>query len=55
MISLRNVVSTEETETASLHGLANPARRILVVEDDSDIRRFNAEALRRSGYQGGHC
>jgi DNA-binding response OmpR family regulator len=30
----------------------NPApRRILVVEDDGDMRRLNTEVLRRSGYQ----
>jgi DNA-binding response OmpR family regulator len=30
---------------------AKPARRILVVEDDCDIRRINAVALQRAGYR----
>jgi DNA-binding NtrC family response regulator len=30
---------------------ATPANRILVVDDDVDIRRINAEALRRGGFQ----
>jgi len=30
---------------------ANPLHRILVVEDDGDIRRLNAEALKGSGYE----
>jgi CheY-like chemotaxis protein len=34
-----------------LHPQTSPPRRILVVEDDSVIRRLNAEVLTRSGYQ----
>jgi DNA-binding response OmpR family regulator len=29
----------------------NPASRILVVEDDKDVREFNTKALSRSGYE----
>ena len=33
-----------------LAGRANPTHRILVVEDDADLRRLNAEVLMNSGY-----
>jgi DNA-binding response OmpR family regulator len=36
---------------ASLSLRTNPLRRILVVEDEPDIRRLNAEVLKSSGYQ----
>ena len=44
--------SRAETPASIPDGWENKVsrRRILVVEDDDDIRRFNAEALTRSGY-----
>ncbi len=38
-------------QTAELHRQPNPRPRILVVEDDEDIRRLNAEVLTVSGYK----
>ena len=42
---------TGETNTALLQSQAGPPRRILVVDDDSDIRRLSAAMLKRSGYE----
>jgi len=39
-----------EKAKASLTLQTNPLRRILVVEDEPDIRRLNAVALNRAGY-----
>jgi DNA-binding response OmpR family regulator len=39
-----------KNEILHLNG-KRPAHRILVVEDDPDLRRFNAEKLINSGYQ----
>ena len=46
-----NVAPTEKTGPARLQCQANPPHRILVVDDDADIRLLNAEVLKRSGYQ----
>lgn len=46
-----NFLSHSEKPVATpLPSQANPPRRILVVEDDGDIRRLNSEALLGSGY-----
>jgi DNA-binding response OmpR family regulator len=47
----KHVVSTQRTESASAQGCTASPRRILVVEDDGDIRRLNAEVLKCSGYE----
>jgi two-component system OmpR family response regulator len=39
-----------EPASAPALGQPTPAHRILVVEDDEDIRRINAEVLAHSGY-----
>lgn len=39
------------TGSLSLQCQVKPAHRILVVEDEPDIRRINAVALQRAGYQ----
>jgi DNA-binding response OmpR family regulator len=36
---------------AAIQSKPNPVHRILVVEDDDDIRRINVEVLIKSGYQ----
>jgi DNA-binding response OmpR family regulator len=41
---------TESPAGATIQCSANPPRRILVVEDDSVLRKFNAEFLISSGY-----
>jgi DNA-binding response OmpR family regulator len=46
-----NVVPTEGTDRVSTHGRTNSPKRILVVDDEGDIRRLNAEVLKRSGYE----
>ena len=40
-----------EPAGAALQGERNPPHRILVVEDEPDIRRLNAEVLKSSGYE----
>jgi DNA-binding NtrC family response regulator len=40
-----------EANGAQTRAETNPPRRILVVDDDGDIRRLNAELLTRFGYQ----
>jgi DNA-binding response OmpR family regulator len=42
--------SISPTGSSPLEYQAKPASRILVVEDDPDIRRINAVALHRAGY-----
>jgi DNA-binding response OmpR family regulator len=41
----------EKTANTPLQGRTKPARRILVVEDDRDIRHLNTALLTNSGYQ----
>ncbi len=45
------VPQTFEKAKVSLSLRVNPLRRILVVEDEPDIRRLNAEVLQSSGYE----
>jgi two-component system response regulator QseB len=40
-----------EPASVSLQSRTHPTRRILVVEDDSDIRQLGTELLTRSGYE----
>jgi DNA-binding response OmpR family regulator len=47
----RNIQQIENSASAPLQSKSNPSQRILVVEDNRDIRRFNAEKLINSGYQ----
>jgi DNA-binding response OmpR family regulator len=47
----KNVVPTGQADSASTQIQTNPPHRILVVEDDSDIRRLDAEVLKSSGYE----
>jgi DNA-binding response OmpR family regulator len=46
----RKTSRTEKPASAPLQSKPNPSQRILVVEDNRDIRRFNAEKLTNSGY-----
>ena len=46
-----NVPQTEASSGAQARCQSTPANRILVVDDDVDIRQVNAEVLRRFGYQ----
>jgi two-component system OmpR family response regulator len=46
-----HVLPSWEPAGAPLKTHTNPPHRILVVEDDDDIRQLNAEVLIRSGYQ----
>jgi len=47
----KNVVLAEKTDSVLIQNKTNLSHRILVVEDDSDIRRLNAEVLKISGYE----
>ena len=44
------ILQMGSSANAALRCPTNPPRRILVVEDDADIRRLNAEVLTESGY-----
>jgi DNA-binding response OmpR family regulator len=46
-----NVVLAEKTGSVLIQSKMNPPQRILVADDDSDIRRLNAEVLKNSGYE----
>jgi DNA-binding response OmpR family regulator len=46
----RNIPQIENSASAPLQSKSNPGQRILMVEDDRDTRRFNAEKLINSGY-----
>ena len=46
----RTVDAGEPASARTRSGII-PTHRILLVDDDSDIRRLNAEALKRSGYE----
>ena len=46
-----SVPQTEESLGAQSRCQATPANRILLVDDEMDIRQVNAEVLRRYGYQ----
>jgi len=44
-------LQTGASASAALQCQTNPPQRILVVDDDADIRRLNFEVLTESGYQ----
>jgi DNA-binding response OmpR family regulator len=46
----KKILRTSEPAGAPIQRPAGPTRRILVVEDEPDIRRLNAEVLKDSGY-----
>ena len=48
---VNNTLQTGEPSGTSLLCQTNPPRRILVVEDEPDIRQLNAEVLKNSGYE----
>src|SRR5580658_9463351 len=50
-MSVQKNSEAAELTHAPLHRTTNPRQRILVVEDDADIRRVNTEVLIYSGYQ----
>lgn len=45
------IPQTAKSAGPQVRGLTNPSRRILVVDDDADIRQVNAEVLSGAGYQ----
>jgi DNA-binding response OmpR family regulator len=45
------ILPTGAPTSAALECQTNPPKRILVVEDDADIRQLNTEVLMESGYQ----
>ena len=47
----RTISGAEEPASAELQSRILPPHRILVVEDDSTIRRLNTQILLRSGYE----
>jgi DNA-binding response OmpR family regulator len=46
-----HIKQTGASASAALQCPANPPQRILVVEDDADIRQLNTEVLTESGFQ----
>ena len=46
----KKLLPAGEPAGALVQGQANPPHRILVVDDDRDIRRFSAQTLAASGY-----
>jgi DNA-binding response OmpR family regulator len=44
------ILQTGGSASASLRGMRNPRSRILLVDDDRDIRRLTAQMLTRFGY-----
>jgi PleD family two-component response regulator len=46
---------TADSADAPIQCRTRSTCRILVVEDEPDIRSLNAEVLKNSGYEGGHC
>jgi DNA-binding response OmpR family regulator len=50
-MNAQKILKEGEAARAPLQCQASPPRRILVVEDEPDIRRLNAEVLKRSGYE----
>jgi DNA-binding response OmpR family regulator len=45
------ILQTGASASAALQCRTNPPERILVVDDDADIRQLNTEVLTESGYQ----
>src|ERR1039457_4461243 len=50
-MSAKNISQADDPAHAPLRPELNPRQRILVVEDDPDIRRLNTEVLSYFGYQ----
>jgi CheY-like chemotaxis protein len=50
-MNTKNIVPASFPEIVSAPSNKPPSRRILVVEDDGNVRRLNAELLRNSGYE----
>ncbi len=50
-LKANKVPQTGELASAPVQSRKSPLRRILVVEDEPDIRRLNAEVLESSGYE----
>lgn len=50
-MTTKTILKTDEPAGVSLQLLPNPAQRILVVEDNSDIRQVCYEVLTDYGYQ----
>jgi two-component system OmpR family response regulator len=50
MTANKKLSQTGATASAALECPTNPPQRILVVEDDADIRSLNTESLTESGY-----
>ena len=46
----KKILQTSELARVPVKRPAGPTRRILVVEDEPDIRRLNSEVLKDSGY-----
>jgi CheY-like chemotaxis protein len=51
VMTANKISQTGASANAALRCPTNPPRRILVVEDDADIRLLNTESLTESGYQ----
>jgi len=45
------ILQSGESASTPTRGQTTPSNRILVVDDDADIRQVNADVLRRFGYQ----
>jgi DNA-binding NtrC family response regulator len=45
------ILQTGESDSALARCWATPSNRILMVDDDADIRQVNADVLRRFGYR----
>ena len=50
-LKVNKIAQTGEPASARVQCRTSPARRILVVEDEPDLRRLNAEVLESSGYE----
>jgi DNA-binding NtrC family response regulator len=50
MMTIKNTSPAEESPGVVLQCKPNPVHRILVADDESDIRQLNTEALTDSGY-----
>jgi DNA-binding response OmpR family regulator len=51
MVKTNNVVPTEGTDSVTIRDRKDTPKRILVVDDEVNIRHLNAEVLKRSGYE----
>jgi DNA-binding response OmpR family regulator len=50
-VSTKNISQSSRPNGTSFHTPLDPRKRILVVDDDGDIRRLDTEALVGSGYK----